>query len=78
VRDVESALAMPVKQLRGFERIYLKAGESKNVTMKLKADEDLTYYDVKKGDYAVEPGEFEIQVGSSSRDIRLREIIVVK
>jgi len=77
VRDAESTLPMPIKQLKGFERVHLKTGESKSITMKLKADEDLTYYDVKKCGYAIEPGDFEIQVGPSSQDIRLRETIIV-
>jgi beta-glucosidase len=78
VRDVESKLPMPIKQLKGFERITLKAGESKIVTMKLTPNQDMCYYDVKKSDYAVEPGDFEIQVGASSQDIRLKGTVTVK
>jgi beta-glucosidase len=78
IRDVESKLPMPIKQLKGFERIALKAGESKIVTMKLTPNQDMCYYDVKKSNYAVEPGDFEIQVGASSQDIRLKGTVTVK
>jgi beta-glucosidase len=71
LRDVESKLPMPRKQLRGFERVNLKRGESKTVTFRLVPAEDFVYYDEAKRAYAVEPGEFEIQIGASSRDIRL-------
>ena len=60
---------MPPKELKGFERVSLQPGESKKVTIPLAA-EQLAFYDVKTHDFVVEPGEFEIMVGSSSRDIR--------
>lgn len=78
VRDVESTLPMPVKQLRGFQRVHLKAGELKTITFKLTPNQDMSYYDVKKSDYAVEAGDFEIQVGSSSADIHLTGAIRVQ
>jgi beta-glucosidase len=71
VRDMESTLPMPVKQLRGFERIALKKGEKKTVTFTLKPSEDMRYYDAQQQAYRVEPGAFEIQLGASSADIRL-------
>ncbi len=78
IRDVKSTLPMPIKQLRGFKRIHLKAGESKTVTFNLTPKEDMSYYDVRKSDYAVEPGDFEIQIGASSADIRLKKTVTVK
>jgi beta-glucosidase len=72
VKDVESKRPMPSHSLRGFERIHLKRGESKRVTFRLKPADDFAYYDEARRAYAVEPGEFEIQVGASSRDIRLK------
>ena len=78
VRDVESEISMPLKQLRVFGRIHLKAGESKRVKMMLTPDEDMRYYEPRVGDYAVEHGEFEIQVGAASNDIRLKEVVVVR
>ncbi len=78
VRDVASKLPMPVKQLRGFERIELEKGEQKKVTFKLSAETDLRYYDAMKRQYAVEGGDFEIQIGASSTDIRLKKTITVR
>jgi beta-glucosidase len=66
------------KELRGFERIALKAGEQRRVTFTLTPDRDLTYYDVERQTYAVDPGSYEIQVGASSEDIRLRTSLVVR
>ncbi len=77
VRDVESSLPMPVMQLRGFERIALAKGKSKTVTFTLKPIEDMRYYNAMLQAYAVEPGEFEIQIGASSRDIRLKDTVTV-
>ena len=78
IKDVESTTWMPLKQLREFKRISLKKGEQKTVEFKLKAIEDLRHYDATKQSYVVEPGDFEIQIGSSSKDIRLKKIIQVE
>ncbi len=77
VRDVTSPMPMPIRQLRGFERIALEKSQSRTVTFTLKPIEDMRYYDAMLQAYAVEPGEFEIQIGASSRDIRLKEIVTV-
>lgn len=77
VRDVESSWPMPVKQLRGFERIALKKGEKQTATFTLKPIDDMRYYDAMQQRYAVEPGDFEIQIGASSRDIRLKSSVTV-
>ncbi|MFA9392941.1 MAG: glycoside hydrolase family 3 C-terminal domain-containing protein [Prolixibacteraceae bacterium] len=78
VRDVESEKPMAVKQLRGFERIGLTKGETKTVSFKLKASEDMRYYNSMYKRYMVDPGAFEIQVGASSSDIRLKGIVTVE
>ena len=78
VKDIESDKIMSVKQLREFERISLKKGEEKTLTFTLKAEEDLRYYDAFYKQYMVEPGDFEIQVGASSQDIRLQHIVTVE
>ena len=61
----------PKKELRGFERISLKPGETKSVSFSLPA-ETLSFYDVSKKAFVTEPGAFEALVGSSSEDIRAR------
>lgn len=65
IRDLESEEVRPLKELRGFERVSVKAGQTIVVTMTLGPDE-LAYYDFTAGDYVVEPGKYEILVGPSS------------
>ena len=72
VRDVETKRPAPIRELRGFERVPLKAGEQKRVRFTLVPERDLAHYDEARKAFAVEPGEFEIEVGASSRDLRLR------
>ena len=72
VRDLESALPMPVRSLRGFERLSLKRGEERRVRFSLVPERDFPYYDEARKGFTVEPGEFEVEVGASSQDIRLR------
>jgi len=78
VKDVESTTWMPHKQLRGFKRISLKKGEKKMVEFKLNVRKDLRYYDAIKQTYAVELGDFEIQIGGSSKNIQLKKIISIE
>lgn len=75
IRDVLSSITVYEKVLRGFERVSLEPGESKEVSFTL-APKDLGLLDV---DFRriVEPGEFEIMIGASSKDIRLREKLLV-
>ena len=63
------ALFRPVQELRGFEKVFLKAGEQKRVTFALGA-RAFSYYHVAARAWAVEPGAYEIHIGASSRDIR--------
>lgn len=75
IRDVLSSITVYEKVLRGFERVSLEPGESKEVSFIL-APKDLGLLDV---DFRriVEPGEFEIMIGASSKDIRLSEKMLV-
>jgi beta-glucosidase len=70
VSDRQSSLPRPVKELKGFKKIELQPGESRTVDFVLDR-RAFAFYDPLKADWAVEPGDFEILVGSSSRDIRL-------
>ena len=65
IRCPESDQLRPLKDLRGFERVAVKAGQTIVVSMTLGPDE-LAYYNIGQGDYAVEPGIYEIMVGPSS------------
>jgi beta-glucosidase len=69
-RDVVASVSRPVKELKGFKRINLKPGEAKEVEFILHA-EQLAFYD-RNMRLVVEPGSYEVMVGSSSEDIRLK------
>lgn len=70
VRDVIAMVARPVKELKGYSKDLIKAGEEKRVSVKLDYS-SLAYYSVATDKWLVENGDFEISVGSSSRDIKL-------
>ena len=69
INDVKSTIDRPVKELKNFEKVYLKAGETKTVTFEIDA-EDLSYFDADKHEWVAEPGKFKALIGSSSEDIR--------
>ena len=74
IRDLVSSVTRPVKELKGFRKIWLEAGETKTVAIEI-APESLAFYDIDMR-YVVEPGEFEIMVGNSSRDADLQKVIL--
>ena len=76
IRDVVGSVTRPVKELKGFQKIDLKAGETKTVTFRI-TPEDLKFYnyDLK---YDWEPGDFEIMIGSNSRDVKRGRVNWVK
>lgn len=71
INDVVASVARPVKELKDFRRVALKAGEKKTITFEI-PQEKLAFYD-KDMKYGVEPGMFEVQVGSSSDDGDLKK-----
>ncbi|MGH0033253.1 MAG: glycoside hydrolase family 3 C-terminal domain-containing protein [Myxococcota bacterium] len=71
LRDVESSLARPAKELVGFRKIALEPGEIRTVRFTLDR-RALSFYDPSRADWVAEAGEFELLAGSSSRDIRAR------
>lgn len=71
VADLESALPRPPKELKAFRKVALKPGEAAKIELELGPDA-LAYYDPSRKGFVAEPGQFEIQIGSSSADIRLR------
>lgn len=77
IRDKIASVVTPVKALKGFSQVFLKAGETKTVTMLLKPEEHLWLInqDMKR---VVEPGEFELMTGTSSIDIKLTQTIHLK
>ena len=74
VSDKECSVPRPLKELKGFEKVMLKAGETKRVTITL-PHEAFAFWDVKSHSFVVEPGEFDILVGGSSRNLPLTATI---
>ncbi len=75
IRDLVASVSRPVKELKGFERITLKAGESKNVTFTITPEMLKFYnYDLK---YVLEPGDFSIMVGPNSHDLKTAKLTVL-
>jgi len=72
IRDVVSSATRPVKELKGFQKVTLRPGEKKTVSFEI-TPELLAFYDVNMK-YVVEPGEFVIMIGNSSRDADLTKI----
>jgi len=76
IRDMESSLERPAKELKGLQKISLDAGEVKTVQFYITTDA-LSFYDPSKKRWVAEAGEFEVLIGSSSRDIRSRAIFTL-
>ena len=77
VKDEQSSLIRPKKELKKFVKVELMPGEEKEITFNLYA-RDFSYYDSKRNTWIAESGSFVILVGASSRDIRLTENIALK
>lgn len=74
IRDLVSSVTRPVKELKGFRKVRLKPSETTTVALDITPDE-LSFYD-RHMKYVVEPGEFEIMVGNSSRDGDLQKVVL--
>lgn len=74
IRDRAASITRPVKELKGFERVLIKAGETKSVSFTL-TDAELGFYN-NDGEYVVEAGTFDIMVGPNSRDLQAGEAIL--
>jgi len=74
IRDLVSSVTRPIKELKGFRKVSLEPGETQTVEFEI-TPESLAFFDVKMK-YTVEPGDFEIMVGTSSRDADLQKIVL--
>jgi beta-glucosidase len=74
IRDLVSSVTRPVKELKGFRKVRLKPGETETVALDI-TPESLAFYNVQMK-YVVEPGDFEIMVGNSSRDEDLTKVVL--
>jgi len=77
VSDLISSLPRPIKELKAFDKVFLKKGETKTLQFELEK-EAFSFYDPAKHNWVIEPGEFKILVGSSSVDIRNEFNVLVK
>ncbi len=77
VTDTESTIFRPEKELKGFKKVFLKAGEEQEISITLNK-RAFSYYNVNIHDWHVESGEFKVLVGASSRDIKLEAAVSVE
>ncbi len=77
VRDVKSTFARPEKELKAFEKVEIRPKQTKTVTFTLDR-EAFWYFDTAKDSWDTEPGEFEILIGASSRDIRKKRNVFLE
>ncbi|WP_294184591.1 beta-glucosidase BglX [uncultured Sphingobacterium sp.] len=71
IQDVVASVTRPVKELKGFQKIFLKKGEQKTVNFKINVD-DLKFFD-NSLKYIAEPGNFKVYIGPNSRDVKEKE-----
>ncbi|MBR2869299.1 MAG: glycoside hydrolase family 3 C-terminal domain-containing protein [Clostridia bacterium] len=76
VADKESTIYRPVKELKGFKKVWLEPGESKEISVQL-GKRAFAFYNVNINDWCVESGDFDILIGASSADIRLSAAVNV-
>jgi beta-glucosidase len=77
VRDEEASVRRPEKELKGFRKLELAPGESRQVRFEL-SKRDFSFYSTQLGHWLAESGDFEILVGASSRDIRLQQHVALQ
>ena len=71
VHDVESSVPRPLKELKGYDKVFLKKGETQRLSIVLNEDA-FSYYDMDNHQFVVEKGTFEIWVGPSSKKLPLK------
>ncbi len=77
IKDIQSTIDRPEKELKRFKKVYLKAGEEKTIEFALDKSA-LSFFDPKIKNWVAEAGEFEVLIGSSSKDIKLKEKFTLK
>ena len=73
LRPLEPRRERAIRELRGFQRVNLQPGEERTLSFAITPAADLRHYDDQRDTYAVDPGDYEVQVGASSADIRLSQ-----
>jgi beta-glucosidase len=77
VKAMHSSVDMPEKELKGFTRVFLRAGERKRVSLSLDSDA-FSYYNTDQKKFVVDKGDYQIIVGASSRDLKLKGNVTVR
>jgi len=77
IQDIESSVPRPVKELKGFKKVELESGQSTTVILEL-SKKDFSFWNPETKDWFAEKGAFVLQVGSSSRDIKLQQQVVLQ
>ena len=72
IRDLVGSVTRPVKELKGFQKIFLKAGATKSVVFEISTD-DLKFYN-NALNYDWEPGDFVMMVGGNSKDVKMAQV----
>ncbi|MDO6446774.1 glycoside hydrolase family 3 C-terminal domain-containing protein [Colwellia sp. 1_MG-2023] len=72
LHDMAASVERPTKELKGFDKVFLQPGETKQISITL-TKRDLSFWDTNNNDWLAEPGEFEVQLGTSSDNILLKE-----
>ncbi|MEW6997969.1 glycoside hydrolase family 3 C-terminal domain-containing protein [Colwelliaceae bacterium BS250] len=73
LNDIEASVERPIKELKGFTKVYLEPGESRAISITLNK-RDLSFWDVNQDNWLAEKGEFKVLLGASLSDIRLTEV----
>jgi beta-glucosidase len=76
IQDAEASVPRPIKELKGFKKVFLEPGETAQVEINLSA-KDFSYWDINKKAWYAEPGEFKIMAGASSDDIKETSTIIL-
>ena len=74
IRDVQASVSRPVKDLKGFQRVHIAKGESRDVSFSI-SRKQLSFFD-SEGNEVLEPGEFQIMSGPDSRNVQSAKLIL--
>ncbi|MEI6751764.1 MAG: glycoside hydrolase family 3 C-terminal domain-containing protein [Paludibacter sp.] len=77
LKELNCSEDRPEKELKNFDKVFLKKGETKTITLKIERQQ-LAFFSLMQNKWAIEPGKFEVLIGSSSRDIRLKGSLIVR
>ena len=77
VNDAEASVERPVRELKGFQKVYLEPGEARRLSFTI-SPSDLSFFEAEAHDWKLEPGDFHILLGTSSEDLPIDLLLIVK